>query len=52
MNEAVIVSTVRTPVGRGQKGTLTNTRADDLAALVLKEAGSRFVTDRPLRPRR
>jgi acetyl-CoA acyltransferase len=45
MNEAVIVSTVRTPVGRGQKGTLTNTRADDLAALVLKEAVSRSKID-------
>ena len=45
MNEAVIVSTVRTPVGRGQKGTLTNTRADDLAALVLKESVSRAKID-------
>ena len=45
MNEAVIVSTVRTAVGRGQKGTLTNTRADDLAALVLKESVSRAGVD-------
>ncbi len=45
MIEAVIVSTVRTPVGRGQKGTLTNTRADDLAALVLKESVSRAGVD-------
>ncbi len=48
MNEAVIVSTVRTPVGRGQKGTLTNTRADDLAALVLKESISRAGIDAAL----
>jgi acetyl-CoA acyltransferase len=48
MNEAVIVSTVRTPVGRGQKGTLTNTRADDLAALVLKESVSRAGIDAAL----
>ncbi len=41
MNDAVIVSTVRTAVGRGQKGSLTNTRADDLAALVLKESVAR-----------
>jgi acetyl-CoA acyltransferase len=45
MTEAVIVSTVRTPVGRGQKGTLTNTRPDDLAALVLKESVSRAKVD-------
>ncbi len=45
MIEAVIVSAVRTPVGRGQKGTLTNTRADDLAALVLKEAVARAKID-------
>jgi acetyl-CoA acyltransferase len=45
MTEAVIVSAVRTAVGRGQKGTLTNTRADDLAALVLKESVSRAGVD-------
>jgi acetyl-CoA acyltransferase len=45
MTEAVIVSTVRTPVGRGQKGTLVNTRADDLAALVMKEAVARARID-------
>ena len=45
MNEAVIVSTVRTPVGRGLKGMLSNTRADDLAALVLKESVSRAGID-------
>lgn len=32
----VIVSALRTPVGRGRKGSLANTRPDDLAALVLK----------------
>lgn len=36
-NTPVIVSALRTPVGRGRKGTLANTRPDDLAALVLKE---------------
>ena len=41
MKDAYIVSAVRTPVGRGVKGTLRNTRPDDLAALVLKEAVSR-----------
>jgi acetyl-CoA acyltransferase len=33
----VIVSALRTPVGRGRKGSLANTRPDDLAALVLSE---------------
>ena len=37
----VIVSALRTPVGRGRKGTLAHTRPDDLAALVLKETLSR-----------
>ena len=37
----VIVSALRTPVGRGRKGTLAFTRPDDLAALVLKETLSR-----------
>ncbi len=45
MNEAVIVSAVRTAVGRGLKGTLSNTRADDLAAIVLKESVSRAGVD-------
>ncbi len=38
MREAVIVAAVRTPAGRAKRGTLKNTRPDDLAALVLKEA--------------
>ena len=41
MTEAVIVSAVRTPVGRAYKGTLRATRPDDLAALVVKEAIAR-----------
>jgi acetyl-CoA acyltransferase len=41
MPEAVIVSAVRTPVGRAYKGTLRATRPDDLAALVIKEAIAR-----------
>ncbi|MDO4264296.1 MAG: thiolase family protein [Deinococcus sp.] len=41
MKDAFIVSAVRTPVGRGVKGTLRNTRPDDLAALVLKSAVER-----------
>ncbi|MGE0494054.1 MAG: acetyl-CoA C-acyltransferase [Vulcanimicrobiota bacterium] len=34
----VIVSAVRTPVGRGRKGSLAATRPDDLAALVMNAA--------------
>src|SRR6516165_6033327 len=41
MPEAVIVSAVRTPVGRAYKGTLRATRPDDLAALVVREAVAR-----------
>jgi acetyl-CoA acyltransferase len=41
MAEAVIVSSVRTPVGRGHKGSLRTSRPDDLAALVIKEALAR-----------
>jgi len=41
MADAVIVSSVRTPVGRGYKGSLRTTRPDDLAALVIKEALAR-----------
>ncbi len=48
MRDAVIVSAVRTPVGRGVKGTLSNTRPDDLAALVLGEAVKRAGIDSSL----
>src|SRR5881296_4728869 len=41
MTEAVIVSSVRTPVGRAYKGSLRATRPDDLAALAIKEALAR-----------
>ncbi|MFB4475739.1 acetyl-CoA C-acyltransferase, partial [Oceanobacillus caeni] len=37
MKEAVIVSGARTPVGKAFKGSLANTRPDDLAALTIKE---------------
>jgi acetyl-CoA acyltransferase len=38
MPEAVLVSAVRTPVGRAPKGALATTRPDDLAALAVGEA--------------
>jgi acetyl-CoA acyltransferase len=38
MREAVIVSSVRTPVGRAFKGTLRATRPDELAAIAIKGA--------------
>ncbi|MHB1517411.1 MAG: acetyl-CoA C-acetyltransferase [Acidimicrobiales bacterium] len=37
MPEAVIVATGRTPVGRANKGSLTECRPDDLGALVVRE---------------
>ena len=41
MREAVIVSSVRTAVGKAPKGTLRTTRPDDLAAATIKEAIAR-----------
>jgi acetyl-CoA acyltransferase len=41
MIDAVIVTAVRTPVGKAKKGSLRNVRPDDLAALVIKEAVER-----------
>src|SRR5512146_1452027 len=38
MREVVIVSAVRTPVGKAYKGTLRSTRPDDLAATAMKGA--------------
>ena len=38
MREAVIVSSVRTPVGRAFKGTLRATRPDELGAIAIKGA--------------
>src|ERR1700727_735918 len=38
MHDAVIVSSVRTPVGKSAKGTPRPTRPDDLGAIVIKEA--------------
>src|SRR5438270_11490597 len=41
MIEAVIVSAVRTPIGRANKGVLKDVRADDLAAIAVKAAVER-----------
>jgi acetyl-CoA acyltransferase len=41
MNEAVIVSAVRTAVGKAPKGTLKNTRPDETGAAAIKEAIAR-----------
>jgi acetyl-CoA acyltransferase len=38
MAEAVVVSAVRTPVGRAPKGTLSTTRPDDLASIAINAA--------------
>jgi acetyl-CoA acyltransferase len=44
MAEALIVSAVRTPVGKAPKGMLRNTRPDDMAAVAIREAISRVPT--------
>jgi acetyl-CoA acyltransferase len=41
MREAVIVSAVRTAVGRAKRGTLVNVRPDEMAAVAIREALSR-----------
>jgi acetyl-CoA acyltransferase len=41
MRDAVIVSAVRTAVGKAPKGTLRNTRPDETGAVVIKEAIAR-----------
>jgi len=41
MREAVIVSAVRTAVGKASKGALRTTRPDDLGAVAIKEAVAR-----------
>jgi acetyl-CoA acyltransferase len=41
MKDAVIVSAVRTPVGKAPTGSLRTTRPDELAALVVREALAR-----------
>jgi len=41
MKEVVIASAVRTAVGKAPKGTLRNTRPDDLAAAAIREAVNR-----------
>ena len=41
MKEAVLVSAVRTPVGKAPNGALRSTRPDELAAIVIREALAR-----------
>jgi acetyl-CoA acyltransferase len=41
MKEAVIVSAVRTAVGKAKRGTLVDVRPDDMAAVVLREVVKR-----------
>nr|MBA2601766.1 acetyl-CoA C-acyltransferase [Actinomycetota bacterium] len=38
MSEAVIVSAIRTPIGRAKKGSLQDVRPDDLAAFAVRSA--------------
>ena len=48
MKEAVIVSAVRMAVGKAPKGTLRNTRSDELGATAIKEAVARAGIDASL----
>lgn len=47
MREAVLVSSVRTPVGRAFKGTLRSTRPDELAAIAIRGALERVPQSNP-----
>ena len=47
MNSAVIVSAVRTAVGKAPKGSLSGTRPDDMAALAMRAAIERVQGLRP-----
>ena len=47
MAEAVIVSTARTPIGRANKGSLTELRPDDLAAVAVRAALEKVPALRP-----
>src|SRR5579875_1275580 len=42
MRDAVIVSAVRTPVGKAPRGALRNTRPDELAAIAIRGALDRI----------
>jgi len=48
MKEAVIVSAVRTAVGKAPKGTLRNTRSDEMGATAIREAVARACVDASL----
>jgi acetyl-CoA acyltransferase len=48
MKEAVIVSAVRTAVGKAPKGTLRNTRSDEMGATTIREAVARAGVDASL----
>ncbi|QYO66905.1 thiolase family protein [Leptolyngbya sp. 7M] len=48
MKDAVIVSAVRTAVGKAPRGTLKNTRADEMGAAAIKEAVARAGIDASL----
>ncbi len=42
MNEPVIIDCLRTPVGKAPRGTLRNTRPDDLGATVIRALLDRY----------
>src|ERR1022692_2033418 len=42
MQEAVIIDCLRTPVGKAPRGTLRNTRPDELAAIVIRRLLAKY----------
>ena len=52
MSEAVIVSAVRSPIGRAFKGSLKDERPDDLAAAMVTAAVDAFLSVLPKRLQR
>ena len=52
MPEAVIVSAARTPIGRANKGSLTELRPDDLAAFIVQDGSGQDPGARPQHRRR
>jgi acetyl-CoA acyltransferase len=47
MKEAVIVTSLRTAVGKAPRGTLKDTRPDDMAGAVIKAAIERTPASNP-----
>ena len=47
MQEAVVIDCLRTPVGKSPRGTLRNTRPDELAATVIRRLLEKYLQVTP-----